>query len=264
MIKPIIIIKKIVFLIVIALYLNSCRPSKELNYSYTIPWYNIDSAKHLISLSSFISYGDYLFEFNVRQNTITTIYAAPSPSNSIVSSANGKIDSTISSTHYDTLSAYLLKNKSNLYFEFDTFALKNSLLKTDNIEKKEAGFKFPNFVKMYSTLNTPVFRGKVKDTLIEKAQYYYTDSVYKKPSSVDSFGIITFFIKNANINTIYSFNRNISSENEFAVAGFSFYSFEKKDRSSILIKDIRPLTRSEKKICAAMIKKAQAAVTDTI
>ena len=111
-------IKKLIYFVYVIIFLNCCRSSKQIAYSYKMPWYAIDSANHLLSSGSYISYGNYLFEFNVRTNNKTEIYAASSPDNSIVSSDNSSTDSVVFSTHYDTMSVYLLKNESNLYFEF--------------------------------------------------------------------------------------------------------------------------------------------------
>jgi hypothetical protein len=235
-----------IFFIVIAM-LNSCKYTNKVFYSYTSINYDVGGGKkeNLQITSKLISYDECLFEFKIRKNTNDTVFME----------SNKKI----SSVSYDTNGVYLLPYKANRYFEFDTFALNNTIIKTGNITDKELGQKFP----AYNDTSLNYYKNKTpKDTTIYGQHYFYVDSLLKNKDGADSVLSKLLLFKNRNFISNYKMGLANFNDKEYCPVGYHVFYYEKKVELLGIIEDMRPLTKEENKICASMLKKVLGGNTD--
>ncbi|MBK6379111.1 MAG: hypothetical protein IPF72_04945 [Chitinophagaceae bacterium] len=201
---------KLFFRVLTFLFLFGCKTSKEKFYAYKVESYTIDTTKRLLSSSNVISYGSYLFEFIQRANIINVLH--------------GESGSLTSSVSYDTVSVYLLENKTNLYYSFDTFSLKNSLLKTGKLSDKEFGVRLNPSEKPDTTFFSPPV-----EVLINKIKCFYTEVISKNKNMNDTFELKMTMIKNANLNSLYKINGAKFTDENFCIVGLNIY-FPKQGR----------------------------------
>ncbi|MBK8519390.1 MAG: hypothetical protein IPL54_00440 [Chitinophagaceae bacterium] len=238
---------KLFFRFLIFLFLCGCKTSKEKFYAYTVDSYTIDTTKRLMSSSNVISYGSYLFEFIQRVSINNVLH--------------GESGSVTSSIDYDTVSVYLLENKNKLYYSFDTFSLKNSILKTGKLSDKEFGVRLNPSEK---DTDTTVFYGPPVEVIINKIKCFYTEVISKNKNMNDTFEMKMTMIKNANLNSLYKINGAKFTDENYCIVGLNIYLPKQRQRYIEEVDAIRPLTEKEKAICESMLIKSKAAVIDTI
>ena len=228
-----------------AVVLYGCTTPKEIFYSYKVNTYTTGPVKQFIYSNNLISYGDYLFEFKDRENR-----------NRIVDSHS---DTTY--IHYDTIGVYLLFRIDKLYYEFDTFTLKNEVVKIGRLTEKEFGFKFsPTVTNSYADFSfTPP-----KHIIINNINCFITEIVPSKKIEDDSIKQELILIKNTKFNSLYKMNGIKFTDNNYCIVGFHIYDLNKKQGLLQEIESMRPLTDKEKAICESMIKKSKSAIVDTI
>lgn len=233
----------------IILLFNSCRISNKIFYSYKSVNYDVGENKKedLKITSRLISYDGCLFEFKMQKKFNDTVFIE----------SNKKV----SSVYYDTIGVYLLPYKTNLYFEFDTFAVKNKLIKSGYITDKAFGQKFP----AYSDTSSNFYKNKIpKDTLIYGQDYFYVDSLIKNKDGVDSILYKILLFKNPDFISNYKMGIIDFQDKEYCAVGYHIYYYEQQTALLGIIEDMRPLTKEENKICAAMLKRVMKYNTDSI
>ena len=232
--------------LIIAEFLYGCTTSKEIYYSYRVNTYTIDTVKHFIYSDNLISYSDYLFEFRNRMNVNRTV--------------NGGFDST--SISYDTIGVYLLSGTTNkLYYEFDTFALKNKVVKIGILTDKQFGYKFtlPAHQSTSDVSFTPP-----KKKVINNIDCFITQIFSNNKTENDSMNVEMVLIKNETFNSLYKMNGVKFTDSNYCIVGLHIFFLKKKESFLQDIESMKPLTEKEKDICANMIKKSKLCVVDTI
>jgi hypothetical protein len=225
-------------------FLYGCTTEKEIYYSYQIGTYALDTAKKFIHKSNLISYGDYLLEFNTKM-TISTI-------------VHGDLDSTTIS--YDTMSVYLLSGTNRLYFEFDTFAINNTLSRVGKLTEKPFGFRF-TFPPHDSTSDQSY--AQAKKVVLNNINYFEAEIVSNDKTKNDSMQHQVILIKNKKFNSLYKMNGIKFPDGNYCIVGLYFYDLKNKGGILQQIESMRPLTEKEKDICAGMVKKSKSGVVDT-
>lgn len=236
--------KLISFLIIIQ-FLYGCTTSKEIYYSYKVGTYSLHIVKNFIYSDDLISYDDYLFEFKIKININNVLH--------------GDSDST--SIYSDTIGVYLLSGANKLYYEFDTFAIKNKVVKIGKFADKQFGFKF-NFSGTDSTSNLSFT--SPKEVVTNNIHYFITEIVSNNKTADDSINQKLLLIKNEKFNSLYKVHGIKFPDSNYCIVGFHIYDF--KNRQSIFqeIESIKPLTEKQKKICASIVKKSKLCIVDTI
>lgn len=224
-----------------------CKTINKTYYSYKLNNYTVqNNVGGLWSSSSFISYNDYIFEFIIRTKFKSDIYIE----------SNKKI----SKKEFDTVGVYILKDKCNFYWQFDSFALGNKLIKTGKIEDKEFGLSLnqasvsPDFSKS----------GEFKDTVINHQEYSFLEFLIKKVDGSDSTLSRIFFIKDSKFNTIYKMSGIIYPNKKYSMAGYSHYLFDKKIEIISLVEEIKVINESENKICQNILSKVNSQIADSV
>jgi hypothetical protein len=245
--------KEILIAISTLFSLTGCTQTKSIFYSYKINSFIIDSTKHLLTSSSFVSYGDYLFEFKNIVHQKTQILG---------SSFGSHTDITIK---FDTIGVYLLSNKSKLYYEFDTFALENKVLKTDKLINKEFGEHFTSSDTLPLLPQTKQYLfSQPSETKINNIKCFYTDVIPKDKTLKDTANVKMLLIKNASLNSIYKIKGLFFDDKDYCIVGVKV-SHSNPDEGFIQeIEALRPLTEEEKNICSLMVSKSKNVLTDTI
>ncbi len=239
--------KAIIILITILAiqFLFGCKGSNEIYYSYKSNWYTIDTVKRFITSNSLISYGDYLFEFKRTTKVINEL--------------RGESDSVTSSIYYDTTGVYLLGDKNRLYFEFDTFALENKIVKTGKLFQKPFGQLYPDSISSEEVIySTPV------DTVINSINCFYSRVVPRNRNGRDSADVKVILLKKPKFNSLYKIGGGKFPDKDYCIVGFNAYSFKNNDGFVQEVDALRPLTEKEKSICKSMLMKSKIAVIDTI
>lgn len=228
--------------ILLVQFLYSCKTSKEIYYSYKVDSYTIDTVKRLFASSSLISYGDYLFEFKKRTNIREVLH--------------GETGAITSSTDYDTTGVYLLSNTDGMYYQFDTFALKNEISKTGKLADKEFGVRLtsPN---NHDTTETVMYKTIPLDTIINNIKCFYVDIVSKNKSANDSINQRVILIKSAGFNSVYRINGAKFIDNDYCIVGVYFYNLNQKQGFLEELDSLLPLSDKEKNICESMVKKTK-------
>jgi hypothetical protein len=233
--------KDAIHLVAVILLLNACVATKKMFYSYETNWYSIDSAKHLISPTRVISYGDYMFEFKIRTNINTEIYPNP--------------DSVVSSTSYDTIGVYLISKEKQNFFEFDTFDLKSNIVKSGKWTEKETGTSLKSLEKDLRPNNSANFSSQ-RDTIINNILCFYS-STFSKKSDGDTIEEKLISVKNRYLNSLYKIQGMKFEDDSFCIVGFSFFDPKSKEMSYQDINNLRLLTEKERQICESMVRKAK-------
>ncbi len=239
--------KTIIILITILAiqFLFGCKGANEIYYSYKSNWYAIDTVKRFITSNSLISYGDYLFEFKKTTKLINEL--------------RGESDSVTSSIFYDTTGVYLLGDKNRIYYEFDTFAFENKIVKTGKLSEKTYGQLYPDSISTEEIIySTPV------DTVINNINCFYSTVVPKNIDGRDSAEVKVILLKKPKLNSLYKIGGGEFPDKDYCIVGFNAYSFKNKDGFVQEIDALRPLTEKEKSICNRMLMKSKTAVIDTI
>jgi hypothetical protein len=234
--------KFIGYFFIVLVFLAACKPAGVVCYAYKSDTYVTDTGRHILSASSTISYGDYLFEFKMQLNTDS------------VFEVHGNIRRLINeSVKYDTIGVYLLANKQ--YIEFDTFAINSAIVKKGELADKPTGVRLGDGKQ---TINyTPPFISVPKDTIMNEIPCYYTEVLGDAAHPVsDTAGTRFILIKNRRLTSLYKVFGLGCMNNEYCIVGIHQYH---KQRQVGYIQDIaglRPLTTAEKQVCASMVAKA--------
>ncbi len=226
-------IRNFSFLISCFIY-SSCGP-KEIFFSYKIERYSIDSLKRPISSSDLISYGDYLLEFRKRMNVINIQHG-------------NKI--TEQQVNYDTISVYLLSEKSKMYYEFDTFSFDSKIKEKGKLADKKHGVGFSDSISV--SAGDEIFSSPAETTLNNITCFI---TKITKPGNKDSIEQKMLLIKSKKFNSVYNINGIKFTDNNYCIVGFYVYDAKKKEGFSEEINAMRPLTKKEKKICEMMVEK---------
>ncbi len=233
------------FLVVLFLY--CCKMPKEVYYSYKVNSYAIDTTKRLVTSNNLISFGDYLFEFNVKINI----------KNELLFESGG----VKSSIEYDTVSVYLLQNNNLYYYELDTFSIKNKVIKTGKLWEKLYGQHFDSSDLVQSKSSPYIFP---VDTVINNIQCYYATVNRANKNSGDYNEIKIILIKKEKFNSLNKIGGAVFPDKGYCIVGIDAYSFKNNDGFVQEIEALRPLTEKEKRICESMISRSKSAVIDTI
>ena len=240
------VVRTLVSFLIIAQSFNGCAIIKEKYYSYKVATYTVDTVKHLIYYNNLISYGDYLFEFKDRVTINTDVHEGTD---------------SITSTSFDTIGVYLLSDKSKLYYEFDTFALKHNVVKIGRLTDKQFGFKF-TFPAHQST--SDVSFTPPKEKVINNIDCFITQIVSNDKRANDSMNVEMVLIKNKTFNSLYKMNGVKFTDSNYCIVGLHILLLKKKESFLEDIESMRALTEKEKEICESMIKKSKLSVVDTI
>lgn len=230
------------------LFFLSCKTTKNIYFAYKVDTYAIDSLKRFVTSSRVISFGDYLFEFRISTNFSDTL--------------QGETGTISTFVYFDTIGVYLLRSKEKVFYEFDTFALKNSLIKTGMRSKKEFGHRFPDSDTI-STDQDSIEPFIIVDTLINNIQCSYTKLNPIKKNN-DSVEIKMTLFKNKNFNSLYKIGGFKFPDKDYCIVGYSAYSPKKKAGFVQELNALRPLTELEKNICENMVIKSRSCIVDTI
>ena len=222
-------------------FIGGCHTSKNAFYSYEVNLYATDSAKHLISPTRVISYGDYMFEFKIRTNINTEIYPNP--------------DSVVSSTSYDTIGVYLISKEKQNFFEFDTFDLKSNIVKSGKWTEKETGTLLKPLEKDLKPNKNAIFSSQ-RDTIINNILCFYS-STFSKKSDGDTIEEKLISVRNRYLNSLYKIQGIKFEDDSFCIVGFSFFDPKSKEMSYQDINNLISLTEKERQICESMVKKAK-------
>lgn len=236
--------KNLMSLILIVQLIKGCATIKEENFSYQVTTYTLDTSKDFIYYNNLISYGAYLFEFKNRINIVTNIHG---PKSRITAYA-------------DTVGLYLLSN-NNLYYEFDTFALKNELVKMGKLSDKQSGYKFK---VLNVTATSDLSFTPPKDTVINNIKCFIAGIVSNDQTAKDTIKQEVILIKNKNLNSLYKMNGIKFPDRSYCIVGFRIYDLKNKLSFLQEIESLKPLTEKEKEICARMVKQSKLINTDTI
>lgn len=241
--------KAIIFIyaILVILFLYGCKASKEIYCSYKSNWYTVDTVKRFVTSSSLISYGDYLLEFIKKTNIKNVLY--------------GESDSVTSVFYYDTIGVYLLGDKNRLYYEFDTFSIKNKIVKTGKLSKKSFGQLYPNSDSMTSE---EIIYSNPVDTVINNISCFYATVVPRNKNGRDSIGVKVILLKIPKFNSLYKIGGGEFPNKDYCIVGFNAYSFKNNDGFVQEVDALRPLTEKEKSLCESMVMKSKNCVVDTI
>lgn len=231
--------------ILIIQFLYGCKVANEGYYSYKSNWYAINTVKRFITSSSLISYGDYLFEFKKTTK--------------VINERIGESDSVTSLIYYDTTGVYLLGDKNRLYYEFDTFALENKVVRTGKLSEKPFGQLYPD-----SIFSEELIYAAPVDTVINNINCFYSKVDPRKRNGRDSAEVIVILLKKPKFNSLYKIGGGEFPDKDYCIVGFNAYSFKNKDQFVQEVDALRPLTEKEKSICKSMLMKSKAAVIDTI
>jgi hypothetical protein len=218
------------------IFFTSCASKKNVDRSYTITHKIYNRGEESIILRNrYISYQDLLMGFNETSTTKQKINIATNTTETI--------------TINDTLSIDVLKKDFAAYYIIDSFRLDFKMT-----EKK----KISEFLESNSQ-NLPsgeIITDELKDTTINNIPYKYYSKVTKDSS--ETYLITHLFYRDSKLNTIFSFNKNVSrhidDKNDYA--GFIV---QDKTKNQLLltgfIENIKPLSANEIKICASISKK---------
>ncbi len=238
---------QISYCFLIASILFGCKMPKQNYYSYKVNSYVIDTTKRLVTSSSLISFGDYLFEFNVKINIKNEL----------------RLESrTVKSTiEYDTVSIYLLQNRYSLYFELDTFDIKNKIIKTGKLWEKLYGQHFDSS-SLVQVKPSPYF--VPVDTIINNIKCYYATVETPNKTAEGNNEIKILLIKKPNFNSLNKIGGAIFPDKDYCIIGIDAYSFKGNDGFVQEIDALRPLTEKENSICESIIAKCKSADVDTL
>jgi hypothetical protein len=235
------------FFLPIVIFIFSCSQNKVIYSSYKVNTYLTDTSVRFLRVSSLISCGEYLIEFKLLTNIETEIKM--------------QYGSQTQKQSYDTIGVYLLKTKSDKYFEFDSFSLEAKIIKTGLLHEKETGTK--GVSKLPDTLPKGVFFTVPRDTSINGIKCYQTELASSfSPVTDTSFSIL--LIKEKNFNSLFRIFGSEFVDKRYCIVGSSL--FYKKEQAGFYdeIEGLRPLTITEENICESMIKKSKNCIIDTI
>lgn len=230
------------------LFFSSCKTTKNIYFAYKVDTYAINSLKRFVTSSRVISFGDYLFEFRIRTNFRDTLH--------------GETGTISTFVYFDTIGVYLLSSNEKVFYEFDTFAPKNSIIKTGIRSKKEFGHHFSDSDSIYTDQDS-IEPFIIIDTLINNIQCSYTKLIPTKKNN-DSVEIRLTLVKNKNFNSLYRIGGFKFPDKEYCIVGYSAYSLKKNEGFVQELNALRPLTELEKDICENMVVKSKACIVDTI
>lgn len=233
-------IVRLISLLFITSTLSFCKVSKQPFYSYKTATYSTDSVKRLLYYNHLISYGDYLFEFKITTRITTDI---------------GESQSVSETFDYDTTGVYLLSGIDGFFYEFDTFALENSILKKGKLQDKPSGQNFSfqsNGKSLDVTFDIP------QPVEVNNIPCFFTRSVENNKTGGDSIDQKILLIKNPKFNSLYKINGITFTDSNYCIVGFQILNLERKQGLLEEIASIRNLNEDERMICESMIRKVRA------
>lgn len=233
--------------ILIIQLLYGCKISKEIYYSYKSNWYSIDTVKRFVTSSSLISYGDYLLEF-IRETNIK---------NELI----GESGIITSSVCYDTTGVYLLGDEKRVYYEFDTFAIENKIVKVGKLSEKSLGQLYPDSDSM---AGEEIIYSNPVDTVINNITCFYSTVASRNKNREDSIGVKVILLKKPKFNSLYKIGGGEFPDKDYCIVGFYTYFFKGSGGAVQEVDALRPLTEKEKRICESMISRSKSVNIDTI
>jgi hypothetical protein len=227
-----------------------CRALSKKYYSYVWVMSAVDSVKTPQTYSHLISYGNYIFEFNIRINR-----------EEIRHRGNPNYIPKLKITGYDTLSVYLLNGKTRLFYEFDTFALKTKLIKIAKWEDKPTG---QDLHLSPAEPKSNFLYGPLKQELINNIPCFVSKITRVKDPQSDSLSCEEIFVKDVDLNSFFKICGTKFTDNNYCLVGYRVFYPKKKEGTSIEIENLRPLNEREIAICKTMVQIMGTAVTDTL
>ena len=218
---------------------DSCISIKQKNYNYSIGLFQVDTIKKLLSESNYISYKDYLFEFNTNIKTNSELRILSKTSSSEAAR--------------DTSSIYLI-TKDGMCYEFDSFRVNNRFVRKFPLRDKPFGMKIDPKVNDKS-------KGNIMFSAPEKAvennlSYYFsiaTDSSKKN----DSIELKFILFRARNFHSLYGYSGYKFTDDRYCIVGISLYDKLRRTGFSEEFLDRRELTDLELNICSSMSNSIQ-------
>lgn len=238
---------KVLFTIFLVLTLNGCKTSKEKFYSYEVNTYTIDTGKTLLNSNKLISYCDFLFEFKMKKIINNVLH--------------GESKTVTTSVKEDTIGVYLIDSKTKLYYEFDTFALKCTMVETGKLIDKPFGLKL---TPATGNTDTTKIYAPLEKSVVNNIPCFFSEIVSKNKTMADSITIKVLMLKDANFNSVYKINGVKYTDKNYCIAGLSIYYNNQKQGVLDEIDALRPLNEKEKEICENMVAKSRKYIIDTI
>lgn len=242
--------------VIILLLCNCSTIKKEISasYSYKIAEYSFNNDKlNFISVSSYITYKDFLIEFILRTNI--------DDNKSI--DASGEISSLKKSIKYDTIGVYLMMKNHQNYYEFDRYSINAAFIKSDSIKNKPSGFTLSiQHAEEKNKGIATLFNDKIlKDSLEFNIPTYNVDTLFTDVNRKKiAFIKLMFFEKS--INTPYSI-MGVLYKNKYSLFGQVNQYFVNDNLNAInqgtisKLEEINRLDKKDIEICELLIKKSK-------
>jgi hypothetical protein len=228
-------------IIPLLLFNNLICNSNIKNYSYKLSFRYYKEGQLLDYIQGdfrLISYSGMLFEFNTGASTITT-----------VEGKSGKIYNEKSS---DTLSIYVLHPEKRRYYEFDTFAFNNTLLKVGRFSEKPFGQKMSDTITSY----TNDLSNELRDTTIWGRNLFYLKYNQLNKQEKDSVSWLLYFVRIPNFISLWHVNSGHNYQDpNYSMVGFSMFDVESNEQMVCSLDEMRVLTAKEENICRSMVNK---------
>lgn len=157
----------------------------------------------------------------------------------------------VNSIMYDTIGVYLVSGKDQLYYEFDSFALKSKIIKHGPLSEKGSGV---NLSPVKKTDSSDTYYGPTEEVLINGIPCFYSSIISKKESAADTVEQKVVLIKNEHLNSLYKIKGVEFTNKEYCIVGIDQHLLTQNESLVEEIKNLRPLTANEKKICSTMLK----------
>jgi hypothetical protein len=215
---------------------DSCILVKQKSYNYSIGLFQLDTTKRLLSESNYISYKEYLFEFNTNIKTNSEIKIFSKTNSSFVTR--------------DTPSVYLI-TKDGMCYEFDSFRVNNKILKKFPLRDKPYGMKIGPKVNDGSTDNM-IFSPPEK--AFENNVPYHFSIARDKVNANDSVELKFILFKAKDFHSLYEYSGYKFSDSRYCIVGISLFDKIRKIGITEEFLERRELTDFEVSICLAMSK----------
>ncbi len=216
-------------------FFGSCGLGKQSNYTYRMGLFQVDTSKTLLSESDYISYKEYLFEFNTNIKINSEIRIFSKTSSSLVVR--------------DTTSVYLI-TKNGTCYEFDSFRVNNKLVKDFPLRDKPFGMKIDPIAK--EKTNNTIFSSP--ERAIENNLAYHFSIVRDNSKRHDSMELKFILFKAKDFHSLYEFSGYKFTNDRYRIVGISLFDKYRKTGFTEEFLQRRELTDIELNICSSMAK----------
>jgi hypothetical protein len=196
----------------------------------------VDTSKTLLSESNYISYKEYLFEFNtnIKTNTEVNIFSQTSSSEVV----------------RDTSSVYLI-TRNGICYEFDSFRVNCKLIKEFPLRDKPYGMKIDPKVNEEATVT---MRFNPPQKALENNLAYHFSIARDVTKRHDSIELKFILFKAKNFHSLYEFSGYRFADERYCIVGISLYDKYRKAGFAEEFLERRGLTDLELSICSGMVK----------